>query len=171
MFTILTQTMSNKPTKIPAFFTTWSKFADPFSRPSPETFPELPDCVAIVRILVGFTYGLSLGYRDVVGGFGVMMGCSAVMFLPLIYVEQFLKAQVNAYSANIAVTGVVYGMASCLLVWIIFYNMNHADLLEDIVAAGGESSIIEEDAAIESMIEEDIPNAADTVGGGDEFDF
>ena len=120
---------------------------------------------------MGFTYGLSLGYRDVVGGFGVMMGCSAVMFLPLIYVEQFLKAQVNAYSANIAVTGVVNGMASCLLVWIIFYNMNHADLLEDIVAAGGESSIIEEDAAIESMIEEDIPNAADTVGGGDEFDF
>ena len=144
----------SKDKEIPAFLSTWSKFADPYSRPTFESFPELPECVTLVRFFVGVVYGFSLGYRDMTGGIGILMGASAVMFLPLIYVEQFLKAQVSNYPSNVAMAGVVQGMAAMVLVWVTIYTMMHEDLEKEIVLHS--ASIPEESTVVEpSIITED----------------
>ena len=84
------------------------------------------------------------------GGIGTLMGASTVIFLPIIYVEQFLKADVADYprSQNVSMVGVVQGMASMLLVWIYMYTNRHftdLDMIESIdIDTSISSSVVEE---------------------------
>jgi len=134
---------------VPELFVAWSKFTDPMSRPTFETFPQLPSCVATVRLVVGLLYGISLGYRDMIGGFGLLSGASAVMFFPLVYVEQFLKAETSTYPSNVAMVGVVNAFALLILVWVTIYTMNHPDLeAKMIITMNDEDNSISDNAAI-----------------------
>lgn len=40
------------------------------SKPTASTFPELPDIIIWVRIVLGAAYGVNLGLKDEVGGVG-----------------------------------------------------------------------------------------------------
>jgi hypothetical protein len=49
------------------------------------------------------------------------------MFLPILYLNLYLKANMDSYKA-IHFVGVQNGLAVMMLVWIIFYTMLHEDV-------------------------------------------
>jgi len=93
-----------------------------------------------MRLLLGLCWGVSLGLRSVEGGLGIISGIGLIYFVPLLYVETFLKADLESYKTpNLNMTGVVNAIALLILAWATLYTWNNPDLLEQVVRASGDA--------------------------------
>mmetsp|Transcript_17310 Transcript_17310/g.34715 ORF Transcript_17310/g.34715 Transcript_17310/m.34715 type:complete len:178 (+) Transcript_17310:188-721(+) len=136
-----------------------SKLSSFRSNPSHETFPELPDAILWIRIVLGVTYGISLGLRNQVGFAGIMLAANVVTILPILYINWFLDADIDSYKNGLNFVGVPNAMATCILVWIIIFTHEHGED-ERAFAAAAVNKLIAGDA---------VMNEQDAVGsGGDE---
>ena len=80
----------------------------------------------------GFVYGISLGFREssqdpsIQGAMGIIFGVNVIMFLPIIYLNFYLNAEIDSYK-GLNFAGVQNGLALMMLIWIIFFTMLHEE--------------------------------------------
>lgn len=55
------------------------------SKPTKETFPELPNMVIWMRFVLAACYGFWLGAGTQRGGVGILFGLNFVTFVPILY--------------------------------------------------------------------------------------
>lgn len=97
------------------------------SKPCNSTFPELPEMVVMMRMVLALGYGISLGLRDSnTGGVGVIFGLNLITFIPIIYLTQFLDAETDSYK-SINFAGVPNALALMLLIWVYFFTLAHEE--------------------------------------------
>ena len=104
-----------------------SKLCSFQSKPSYETFPELPDMIIWIRIVLAVTYGISLGLRNQTGFAGILFALNVVTFLPIVYINSYLNADTDSYKNGLNFVGVPNAMATCVLVWIIIFTHEHSE--------------------------------------------
>ena len=137
-------------TSAPAKKSIFAKLTDYQSKPTEETFPELPDVLIWIRIVLGVFYGISLGLRNQVGWVGILFALNVTTMLPTVYVSAFLGADPDNFKQGLTFVGVPNAMATCLLVWIMVFTHQHEEeesafaraivqkVADAVTAAGGE---------------------------------
>uniref|UniRef100_A0A6U3V0M2 Uncharacterized protein n=1 Tax=Ditylum brightwellii TaxID=49249 RepID=A0A6U3V0M2_9STRA len=140
----------------------WKKFISFQSRPNYNTFPGLPDCITTVRLILGLIYGLSLAYRSMHGGVGVIFGLNVITFVPIFYINSFLSADVDSYK-SLNFVGVANAMGLMLLVWIYFFTLTHEE--EEAAFAASIKTVVEQ--IVTSSSEDGEFDGADAVAGED----
>merc|ERR1719401_2360637 len=103
-----------------------SQFFTYSSSPTKESFPQLPDCIIWMRLSIGFFYGIYLGVTDYFGGIGLFVGVSMITFIPLSYVDKFLKGNTESYE-GLTFKGVLNALSMLTLVWVSIATMNHPE--------------------------------------------
>ena len=114
-------------TSAPAKKSIFAKLTDYQSKPTEETFPELPDVLIWIRIVLGVLYGISLGLRNQVGWVGILFALNVTTMLPTVYVSAFLGATEDNFKQGLTFVGVPNAMATCLLVWIMVFTHQHEE--------------------------------------------
>jgi hypothetical protein len=99
------------------------------SRPTPETFPELPTCIVWVR---GGLALLLLLLKPREGATSVLLGLNVITFVPILWCQLYLLADTQQYQ-NLNFAGVPNALALYILVWIYLYSSTHANVLEDLL--------------------------------------
>lgn len=104
-----------------------AKFFAINSKPTKETFPELPDMIVWFRCILAIVYGLWLGTRGVArtGGANAIFGLNFVAFVPVVYCSTFLGADQESYNNRLLFAGVVNAVALLMLIWIYMYTLDH----------------------------------------------
>ena len=123
------------------------------SKPTEETFPELPDVLIWVRILLGALYGISLGLRNQVGWVGILFALNVTTMLPTVYVSAFLGADPDKFKQGLTFVGVPNAMATCLLAWIVVFTHQHE----------------EEESAFARAVVQKVADVVTNAGAGDEI--
>ena len=100
------------------------KFASIGSKPTPESFPELIDCVIWLRFLLAVSYGLYLG--STVGAVHVLFGLNLVTFLPILYCQLILVADMDAFK-SIHFAGVPNALALLILMWTLGFTRHFSE--------------------------------------------
>jgi hypothetical protein len=104
------------------------KFFAMNSKPTKDTFPELPDMVVWMRFILALTYGAWLGLGAMsTGGANVIFGLNFVTFVPIVYCSTYLGADSDSYDTKIFFSGVINSVALLLLIWTYFYTLEHAE--------------------------------------------
>lgn len=133
------------------------------SKPTKETFPELPNIIIWFRCILAITYGVFLGMSDThrSGGANVIFGLNFITFVPVLYCSTYLGADQQSYDNKILFAGVINSVALMLLIWIYFYTANHesdaAALASMLSNAIGASSAGEDPIADGGMAAEETP--------------
>jgi hypothetical protein len=101
------------------------KFFAPNSKPTFETFPELPDAVIWMRFVMALMYAgwLGLGFQR--GGAAVIFGLNFITFVPIMYCNTFLGADGDSYGTKLYFSGVFNSFGLMLLIWIYFHTLEH----------------------------------------------
>ena len=133
------------------------KFLSPNSKPTMESFPELPDCVVWLRFVMGVCYGtwLVINPSKLVGGANILLGVNLVTFVPVLYCQAYLGANQESYGTSLVFGGVIQSAAVILLIWIYFYTESHP---EDVAIFA---------SAMSKVMSSPGPNDLDDTGGGD----
>jgi len=115
------------------------------SKPTQETFPELPDVIIWFRFVLAVAYGVFLGLQEThrSGGANVIFGLNFITFVPFIYCSTYLGVDQASYKSSILFAGVLNSLALMLLIWIYIYTANHesdvaalASILSSVTGAG-----------------------------------
>ena len=93
------------------------KFITFGSAPTKDTFPDLPNYVTWLRLLVALLYGIYIGVSNQYGGLGVFLGISMITFIPLSYIDIYLKGKTSTYE-KLTFAGVPNALAFLTLVWV-----------------------------------------------------
>jgi len=155
---------------------TWNKFtasgSASGSSPNSTTYPDLPDDVTWLRIIIGLAYGVSLGIREgsekVSGQVGVLFGLNLITFLPILYINLFLNANTDTFKTNLNFVGTMNGMAAMILAWTLFFTAQHEGELEELGRAA--ASIVGKEFlknTIGSVAEGVEGMGVDEISGGD----
>jgi hypothetical protein len=133
------------------------------SRPTPETFPELPTCIVWVR---GGLALLLLLLKPREGATSVLLGLNVITFVPILWCQLYLLADTQQYQ-NLNFAGVPNALALYILVWIYLYSSTHANVLEDLL----EGRIIEKTvtATADEIISPPPEPVVDNMATADEF--
>mmetsp|Transcript_82110 Transcript_82110/g.230364 ORF Transcript_82110/g.230364 Transcript_82110/m.230364 type:complete len:158 (+) Transcript_82110:147-620(+) len=128
-----------------------SKFLAVNSKPTKETFPELPDILVWFRCALAALYGTYLGLTPARenAGVNVLLGFNFITFVPVLYCSTFLGADQESYDNKILLTGLLSSGALMLLIWTYLYTLGHeadAQMLASILSSamvGAEESIVD----------------------------
>ncbi|KAI2493410.1 hypothetical protein MHU86_21109 [Fragilaria crotonensis] len=91
------------------------KFAAVGSKPTPESFPELEDCIVWLRFIIAIAYGTYLGSTP--GALACILGLNVITFIPVLYCQMILLADMDEYK-NLHFAGVLNALAMMILTWI-----------------------------------------------------
>ena len=95
-------------------------------KPTPETFPELPDIVLWMRFAFALCFGIYLGVtNNERGGVNLLYALNLVTFVPTIYTSFYLGARLEDFGNKLIFGGAFQGLALVLLIWIYFYTQQH----------------------------------------------
>ena len=97
------------------------------SKPTEESFPELPEVLIWQRFLFGVLYGFYLGLNGVRSGVMPLQALNLICFVPLVYVRLFLGADSETFVSQALFSGTFQAVAICLLIWIYFFTADHPD--------------------------------------------
>ena len=121
------------------------------SKPTKETFPELPDLLVWFRFVLGALYGAYLGLtpaRDHTG-VNILLGFNFIAFVPFLYCTTFLGTDQASYDNQLLFSGLLSSLALMLLIWTYLYTLEHdadaqllASILSSAVGGGGKESPI-----------------------------
>lgn len=125
------------------------KFLSPGSKPTAESFPELPECITWMRFFLAVNYGIYMGFTvldNSRGAVPLLMGLNFVAFAPMMYSMVVLQADNDSYAGKLLFVGLPNAMALVVLIWIYYYTMSHEEeeetlrrLLEAVKATQGTS--------------------------------
>jgi hypothetical protein len=97
------------------------------SRPTPETFRELPDCMIWMRFVMAVSYSVFFFWHketeNARGAVPLLMALNVVAFVPLLYCKLALLVDTDAYDGKLIFDGLANAMALVLLMWIYFYTL------------------------------------------------
>jgi hypothetical protein len=117
------------------------KLLTPGWKPSPATFPELPECIIWMRFVLAICFGIFIGLESKPrGGVNVMFALNLIAFVPVFYATTYLGASQDEFGAKLIFGGVVQGLALTILIWIYFYTGNHPEDLAAFTAVFGNST-------------------------------
>lgn len=105
--------------KLPALF---RKAVAINSKPTEETFPELPTILIWMRFVLGAAFGTYVGLKGVKSGAIALQALNMVAFLPFVYCRMYLGTEGDAFGTSIIFAGTVQAVALALLLWIYFYT-------------------------------------------------
>ncbi len=132
-----------------------SKFLAINSKPTKQTFPELPNVILWFRFTLAVLYGTYLGMASVQrsNGANLMFGFNFIVFVPSVYCSTFLGADQESYESKILFSGVLSSTALMLLIWTYLYTSDHdsdAQALASILAGAiqGNDSLLEGEIGI-----------------------
>jgi hypothetical protein len=103
------------------------KFTTIGSKPKPDSFPELVDCVIWLRFGIAMMFGLYLGSSTITGGVNCIFGLNLITFIPIFYCQFLLLADMDAYKSSLYFSGVPNAFALFLLIWITFFTWHYSD--------------------------------------------
>lgn len=98
------------------------------SKPTAETFPELPECIIWMRFFLAVNYGIYAGLTVLTnekGAIPLLMGLNFVAFAPIMYTMTILQADSDSYGGKLLFAGLANAMALVLLIWIYYYTWVH----------------------------------------------
>jgi hypothetical protein len=95
------------------------------SKPTEESFPELPDVLIWARFVIGLFFGFYYGLKDARGGVLPLQVLNLVCFVPVLYCRLYLGLESNVYASNLIFAGTFQAVALFLLIWLYFYTRNH----------------------------------------------
>lgn len=123
------------------------------SKPTPDTFPELPDVLVWYRFVLAVVFSLYLGYQEVLktdpltdsnedSRFKrttsslsiILQALNLLAFLPFVYGKYYLGIEGEHFSAELLFAGLLNGMALFMLIWVIFFTQSHEDDVAAIAA-------------------------------------
>jgi len=97
------------------------------SQPTEESFPELPEVLIWFRFVLGLSYGLFLGLKDLRSGTIILQGLNFIVFVPMVYARFYLGADQEIWGAKLVFAGTFHAMALCMLIWIYLYTAQHEE--------------------------------------------
>lgn len=96
------------------------------SKPTEETFPELPTVLIWLRFLLALTYGTFLGSNPTVQGWTVLLHqLNLIAFLPVMYCRLYLGVEGEHFGLQMIFSGTFQALALSLLIWMYFYTLHH----------------------------------------------
>jgi tryptophan-rich sensory protein len=102
------------------------KLLKPGWKPTPTTFPELPDCIFWIRFFIAIFYGIYIGLEEKSrGGVNLMFALNLVTFIPVFYATTYLGASQEEFGAKLIFGGVMQGLALTILIWVYMYTGSH----------------------------------------------
>jgi hypothetical protein len=104
------------------------KAMDINSKPTPETFPELPQVIFWMRFMISILYGTIIGIRNLRGTLMLLNAINIIMFIPFAYCRLYLGINVDSYnhtSSSLSMAGLLPAIALFLLIWIYFFTKHH----------------------------------------------
>ena len=104
-----------------------SKFLAIGSKPTADTFPELPHVLMWFRALLGILFGLYMGFSGRQGAVGFVFGVNIIAFIPMAYCQIMLVADIDSYKHSLQFSGVINALALALLIWIYCTTWTHAE--------------------------------------------
>ena len=119
------------------------------SKPTYEDFPELIDICIWIRCILACMYGHYLGTHNIRSAVQLVQCLNFITFLPVVYAGVYLQIDKESYGNKVLFAGVVNAMAMAVLVWILFFTMEHAaeeSIMKDLMMSDGDGAAIEEDA-------------------------
>ena len=140
----------------------WARYG---SRPTQSTCPALPNIVTWIRLFIGLLYGAYLGATGITGSRGIMMGAGLITFVPMLYVEHYLKTDVESYNNSLMFAGAPNAFAFMCLVWILLHTWNNEETEQALGAAVAEIAL----KAAEISVDDDSGESAAPVVGDSEF--
>jgi hypothetical protein len=145
---------------------TLSRFLAVGSKPTYETFPELPEAITWMRFVMAIGYGLSLGFNLTQGWVPLLYALNFIAFGPVLYAVVVLQADNDSYGNKLLFAGLHNCIALILLIWIYFYTKHHEQeeqALEGLLAmarqnmAGSDTSGDESSAEVSGGEQEAVP--------------
>jgi len=106
------------------------KFLSFNSKPTLQTFPELPECLTWMRFALAINYGIYLGLSyqtNEKGAIPLIMGLNFVTFAPMLYSAVILRADNDSYNGKLLFVGLPNAMALIFLIWIYYYTLGHEE--------------------------------------------
>jgi len=95
------------------------------SKPTPETFPELPDVLVWFRFFLAIAYGTYLGVNGVMSNVMPLQALNLICFVPLIYARFYLGVEAEVFATEVIFSGLLNAIALSVLIWIYWFTMQH----------------------------------------------
>jgi hypothetical protein len=97
------------------------------SKPTEESFPELPDVLLWIRFFLGIVCGTYFGLKGVRSGTMPLQCLNLICFVPLLYARVYLGAATEVFPSQVLFSGTFQALALSLLIWIYFFTAEHAE--------------------------------------------
>ena len=97
------------------------------SKPTEETFPELPTVVVWLRFFLAAAYGTFLGINGAKGGYMVVQILNLIAFIPVMYCRLYLGTDSEAFGSQLLFVGLMPALALTMLIWIYFFTALHEE--------------------------------------------
>ena len=116
------------------------------SKPTEETFPELPDFLVAIRFVFAVAYGIFIGLKGTRSGVMVLQGLNVIAFVPVMYCRFFLFVEQGHFDTQIIFSGTFNALALFLLIWIYYFTAEHTEEEARLAALLISASIPDSDA-------------------------
>ena len=115
----------------------WSRFTAFQSAPNVKSYPNLPEHIIYFRLVLGLLCGLYFAFREyqqvynpnttyIMSGFvGIVASLNFVMFIPVMFVNFYLNADLDSFKGRLNFTGLINGVSLAILIWILAFTWVH----------------------------------------------
>eukprot|EP00934_Nitzschia_sp_Nitz4_P001931 Nitzschia sp. Nitz4//scaffold3_size479765//170762//173366//NITZ4_000070-RA/size479765-processed-gene-0.306-mRNA-1//-1//CDS//3329550668//1931//frame0 len=139
-----------------SFLNLLGKFFSPNSKPTAETFPELPAMVIWTRCILAILHSVYVGLYSVrPGGVDFLLGLNLVAFVPMTFCNFYLGVDHESYNDQILFAGLANGLALMMLIWTYLYTLNHEEdemLLGKVIASLVNETIMEDGTVVDEPV-------------------
>ena len=97
------------------------------SKPTEESFPELPEVLVWLRFLLAVAYGAFLGIKDVRSGTMPLQALNLIAFVPVMYCRFYLGAGAEVFPTQVIFSGLFNALALCVLIWLYYFTLHHEE--------------------------------------------
>jgi hypothetical protein len=97
------------------------------SKPTEETFPELPTVLIWIRFVLAVVYGTYIGHVGMRGGAALLHTLNLIAFIPVMYCRLYLGAEVDAYGMKILTSGLLPALTLAMLIWIYMFTVQNPE--------------------------------------------
>lgn len=97
------------------------------SKPTEQSFPELPDVLIWFRGALGLAYGMYLGLKGIRSGSAPVQAVNLITFIPFLYCRLFLGVEGDHFASQMYFSGTFNALALFMLIWIYLYTTEHEE--------------------------------------------
>lgn len=97
------------------------------SKPTEDSFPELPTVLIWLRFLLAISNGTYLGMNGAMGGAVMLHTLNLIAFIPVMYCRLYLGTGMNEYGSKVIFSGLLPAIALSTLLWIYLFTALHAE--------------------------------------------